>query len=60
MDTPQTDAPARPDGTCCGQGGSWAPKPGSPFVGGCQLCRENVSGYWARDLPADRQEARLG
>jgi hypothetical protein len=49
------------DGICCGQGGSWAPKAEdrAPLVGGCQLC-PNSPTYWARDKPADRQEARLG
>lgn len=45
--------------TCCGNGGSWAPKPGEPVVVGCQVC-PNSPTYWAKDKPADRQEARLG
>lgn len=32
-------------GTCCGNGGSWAPAPGSPVVLGCQLCPSSAT-YW--------------
>jgi hypothetical protein len=30
---------------CCGEGGSWAPKAGEPFVTGCALCPQS-STYW--------------
>lgn len=52
MDTPQTNAPTRPDGTCCGQGGSWAPKPGQELVGGCQLCPASDT-YWQQGRQQD-------
>lgn len=46
--------------TCCGEGGSWAPKEkGQPFVNGCQMCKASPT-YWAKSKPANRQEATLG
>lgn len=46
---PPAAAPAvverRSDGTCCGDGGPWAPDEGAPLVGGCQLCPRSAS-YW--------------
>jgi hypothetical protein len=32
-------------GTCCGEGGTWAPKAGSARVVGCMLCPKSAS-YW--------------
>lgn len=47
---------AKPD-TCCGEGGSWAPKAGSARVVGCMLCPK-ASGYYWRDNRADGGEYR--
>lgn len=40
------------DGTCCGQGGTWATA-GQPRVGGCQLC-PNSPTYWRSQGTASR------
>jgi hypothetical protein len=35
----------RTDGTCCGQGGTWAPGEGKPVAVGCMLCPQSGT-YW--------------
>lgn len=46
MTSPDTPAPVT-EMSCCGQGGSWAPKAGEPLVAGCALCSRS-SNYWRR------------
>lgn len=40
-----TPKPETKKSLCCGQGGSWAPKPGEALVQGCQLCPKSAT-YW--------------
>jgi len=35
---------------CCGQDGSWSPKPGSPVSPACMLCKQSPT-YWRRNHP---------
>ncbi len=42
------------DPTCCGEGGTWAPK-GEPLAVGCQLCPKSPT-YWR--LPQNRSDGQ--
>jgi hypothetical protein len=53
MTSPSAPADQSASSTCCGEGGSWAPKAGSPLAAGCSLCPKSSS-YW-RNNRADGQ-----
>lgn len=47
MTSPIASADSTSEKTCCGEGGSWAPKPGGELVAGCALCPRSPT-YWRR------------
>jgi hypothetical protein len=54
MTSPAAPADQSAAPTCCGEGGSWAPKAGQPQVVGCMLCPNAGRRYW-RSNRADGQ-----
>lgn len=54
--TMTTKAPERRT-TCCGQGGAWVPKEGSPLIPSCSLCPKSAT-FW--DPTGEKKAAASG